>query len=197
MLISQQAGLVHLASGDLFREVRQQDTEVGRLVKSFYDRGELVPDAVTIRMILERLAQPDCQRGCLLDGFPRTLQQAEALDKAFNGQGKRVGRVVSIDVDRRELLRRLGGRWLCRNCGASYHTVSAPPQQVGRCDRCNGELYQRPDDTEETAKNRLDVYDRQTAPLIDYYRARGVLAEVNGQAPVAEVQSSILAALQL
>lgn len=196
MLISQQTGLAHLASGDLFREVRQQNTEIGRLVKSFYDRGELVPDEVTIRMILERLGQPDCQSGCLLDGFPRTLQQAEALDGAFQSQGKRIDKVVSIAVDRQELLRRLSGRWLCRQCGASYQTVSAPPMQVGKCDRCDGELYQRPDDTEATAKNRLDVYDRQTAPLADYYRRRDALAEVNGQGSVESVQAAILEALR-
>ncbi|MSQ27559.1 MAG: adenylate kinase [Dehalococcoidia bacterium] len=196
VLLSQQARLVHLASGDLFREVRQQDTEIGRLVKSYYDKGELVPDDVTIRMILERLSQPDCQSGCLLDGFPRTLQQALALDDAFHAQGKRIERVVSIAVERAELLRRLGGRWLCQRCGASYHTVSAPPKVGGTCDRCGGELYQRADDTEETAKNRLDVYDRQTAPLVDYYRTRDVLAEVNGQGQVESVQAAVVAALR-
>lgn len=195
-MISQHAGLIHLASGDLFREVREQDSDIGRLVKTFYDKGELVPDDVTIRMILERLSQPDCQSGCLLDGFPRTLQQAHTLDDALQTQGKRIERVVSISVERTELLRRLGGRWLCRQCGASYHAVSAPPKAPGKCDRCGGELYQRADDTEETAKNRLDVYDRQTAPLVDYYRTRGVLAEVNGDGPVESVQAAVVAALR-
>ena len=197
VLISNPLGLTHIASGDLFREIRQSDTELGRLVKSYYDKGSLVPDEVTIRMLLERLAQPDCQAGCLLDGFPRTLQQAQALDEAFAAQAKRVDRVISIKVSDAELLRRLSGRWLCRNCGASYHTVSAPPRQPDTCDTCGGPLYQRPDDTEQTAKNRLEVYFNQTSPLIDYYDRKGNLVEVDGEQSVEAVQQAMLAALRV
>lgn len=193
--ISEALGLVHLASGDLFREVRESDTELGHLVKSYYDRGELVPDDVTIRMVRERLAQPDCQHGCLLDGFPRTLQQASALDEALQAQGRQVDRVVYIQVSEEELLRRLSGRWLCRKCGAVYHAVSAPPKQPGVCDSCGGPLYQRADDTEETAKNRLAVYFHETTPLIQYYTERGKLVEVNGEQPVARVTQALLGAL--
>ncbi len=195
-LVSQTLSVVHIASGDLFREVRQSDTEVGRLVKSYYDKGELVPDDVTIRMILDRLSQPDCAKGVLLDGFPRTIQQAEALDKALEGEGKRVDTVVSIGVSTPELLRRLSGRWLCPQCGASYHTVSAPSQQAGTCDRCGAALYQRPDDTEATAKNRLEVYNNQTTPLIDYYSRKGILQEMNGEQTVEAVEQALLAVLQ-
>lgn len=195
-LVSQTLSVVHIASGDLFREVRQSDTEVGRLVKSYYDKGELVPDDVTIRMILDRLSQPDCAKGVLLDGFPRTIQQAEALDKALEGEGKRVDTVVSIGVSTPELLRRLSGRWLCPQCGASYHTVSAPSKQAGTCDRCGAALYQRPDDTEATAKNRLEVYNNQTTPLIDYYSRKGILQEMNGEQTVEAVEQALLAVLQ-
>lgn len=189
-------GWVHVASGDLFREVRARDTELGRLVKSYYDQGALVPDDVTIRLILDRLAQPDTANGVLLDGFPRTLPQGEALDQALEQRGQRVDRAVYLRVGEAELLRRLSGRWLCRSCGAPYHTVTAPPKQPGRCDRCGGELYQRPDDTEETARHRLKVYFEATVPLIEYYQRRGVLREVNGEQDVESVRRDLMAALE-
>lgn len=196
MRISQALGLAHLASGDLFREVRESDTELGRLVKSYYDRGELVPDAVTIRMILERMQKPDCAQGCLLDGFPRTLPQAQALDEALRQHGQRVDKAVNLQVSERELLRRLSGRWLCRTCGTPYHTVTAPPRQAGRCDKCGGELYQRADDTEETARNRLKVYFDQTLPLIDYYKKQpNVFEEVQGEQSVDDVFRDLMQAL--
>ena len=196
MEVSQKLGLVHVASGDLFREVREGDTDLGRLVKSYYDKGELVPDDVTIQMILDRLARPDCGKVCLLDGFPRTLQQAEALDAALRKQHKQVDKVVSIQVSEAELLRRLSGRWLCRKCGAPHHSVYAPPKQAGVCDACGGELYQRPDDTEATAKNRLGVYKRQTAPLIEYYTRQSKLTEVDGEKPVEAVTRVMVATLE-
>jgi len=196
MEVSQKLGLVHVASGDLFREVRESDNDLGRLVKSYYDKGELVPDDVTIQMILSRLAKPDCEKGCLLDGFPRTLHQAEALDEALRKQNKRVDRVISIQVSEAELLRRLSGRWLCRKCGAPYHSVYAPPQKAGTCDACGGELYQRPDDTEATAKNRLEVYNRQTAPLITYYTGQRKLTDVDGEKAVEAVSRAVVAVLK-
>jgi len=185
-----------VASGDLIRAVREGDTELGRLVKSYYDRGALVPDDVTIRMVLDRLSNPDSAKGVLLDGFPRTLDQARALDEALSKEGKGIDRVLYIKVSEDELLSRLGGRWLCRNCGAPYHVVSAPPKAVGVCDRCNGPLYQRADDTVETAKNRLVVYFDQTAPLIGYYTERNKLREVNGEQAMDAVEREVLAALK-
>jgi len=186
---------LHVASGDLFREVRESDTELGRLVKSYYDKGALVPDEVAIRMILERLAQPDSQKGVLLDGFPRTLPQGEALDGALAAKGERVDRAVYLKVSDAELLRRLGGRWLCRSCGAPYHVAFSPPREACKCDRCGGELYQRADDTEETAKNRLKVFFDQTEPLIGYYQQRGNLVEVNGEQSVDAVREDLMKVL--
>ena len=186
---------LHVASGDLFREVRESDTELGRLVKSYYDKGALVPDEVAIRMILERLAQPDSQKGVLLDGFPRTLPQGEALDAALAAQGAQVDKAVYLKVSNEELLRRLGGRWLCRSCGAPYHVAFSPPREAGKCDRCGGELYQRADDTEETAKNRLKVFFDQTEPLIGYYQQRGTLVEVNGEQSVDAVRTDLMQVL--
>jgi len=188
-------GWDHVSSGDLFREVRESGTELGLLVKSYYDKGALVPDDVTIQMILDRLAQPDCANGVLLDGFPRTLAQGQALDAALKQQGHRVDKAVYLRVGEQELLRRLSGRWLCRNCGAPYHTVTAPPKQAGVCDRCGGELYQRPDDTEETARNRLKVYFDSTVPLIGYYQQQGALVEVNGEQDVDTVRQAMMAVL--
>ncbi len=188
-------GWVHVASGDLFREVREGASDLGRLVKSYYDKGELVPDEVTIRMLLERLAQPDCQKGVMLDGFPRTLRQGEALDEALHQQSAQVDKAVYLKVSDAELLRRLSGRWLCRKCGAPYHAVTAPPKVAGTCDRCGGELYQRPDDTEETARNRLKVYFDSTFPLIEYYQRRGNLVEINGEQGVEAVGKALMAAL--
>jgi len=186
---------LHVASGDLFRDVRESDTELGRLVKSYYDKGALVPDEVAIRMILERLAQPDSQKGVLLDGFPRTLPQGEALDAALAAQGAQVDKAVYLKVSNEELLRRLGGRWLCRSCGAPYHVAFSPPREAGKCDRCGGELYQRADDTEETAKNRLKVFFDQTEPLIGYYQQRGTLVEVNGEQSVDAVRTDLMQVL--
>jgi len=160
------------------------------------DSGALVPDDVTIRMVMERLGQEDAAGGVLLDGFPRTLEQARALDEAFTQQGKGIDLVLYIKVSTDELLNRLGGRWICRLCGKSYHNIFAPPLAAGKCDPpCGGELYQRADDNMETAKNRLDVYFNQTAPLIDYYTAQKKLTEVNGEQTMDKVEQEVLGAL--
>jgi adenylate kinase len=193
--ISRELNIPHVSSGDMFRAVRESDTELGRLVKSYYDRGALIPDDVTIRMVLDRLSQEDAAGGVLLDGFPRTLEQARALDAALAEQGKGIDRVLYIKVSTDELLNRLGGRWMCRNCGTPYHVVSAPPKVAGKCDRCGGELYQRADDSIETARSRLDVYFNQTAPLIDYYTAQNKLVEVNGEQSMEQVERDVLKAL--
>ncbi len=193
--LARELGLVHIASGDLFREVQRSGTELGNLVKSYMERGLLVPDEVTVRMILERLAAPDCGRGCILDGFPRTVEQATALDRALEQRHQAIDQAVHIKVSTAELLRRLQGRWTCRQCQTPYHEVFSPPRVAGKCDRCGGELYQRADDTEETVRKRVQVYTEQTAPVIDYYRQQGKLVEVNGEQPVAEVTRSLKAAV--
>jgi len=194
--ISKKLGLAHIASGDLFRKEQESGSELGKIAKSYMEKGQLVPDDVTVKMILGRIAAPDCVKGFLLDGFPRTLEQAKALDKALAAQGKRIDRVLYIKVSVKELLRRLSGRWICRNCQAPYNIVELPPKVKGKCDRCGGELYQRADDTEETARKRLDVYFNQTMPLIEYYTKSGTLVEVNGEQGVEAVGRDVIAVLE-
>lgn len=194
-ILSQQIGIPHVASGDMFRQALEKRTQVGLLAKSYMDKGELVPDEIATRLILERLDQSDCASGCLLDGFPRTLQQAKALDKALQDRGKSIDRAIYIEVPDDVLLKRLSGRWLCRTCQAPYHMVSSPPRAAGKCDRCGGELYQRPDDKKETVKERLNVFLAETVPILDYYQKQGKLIRVNGNLEVQEVARNILSAL--
>lgn len=193
--LAQRLRLAHVASGDLFREALAQGTELGLLAKSYMERGALVPDEVTTAMVMERLSKPDCARGAVLDGFPRTIEQAKALDKALAERDKAVDKVLYINVSEDELLRRLSGRWICRKCQATFHEASRPPARAGVCDACEGELYQRPDDTVETAKRRLEVYFDQTAPLIAYYREAKKLIEINGGQLIPEVQNDMVRAL--
>jgi len=195
-ILAEKTGLVHITTGELFREAIRQETELGKQAKPYYDRGQLVPDHLTIAMLLERLSQGDCARGCLLDGFPRTLEQATALDEALAQEGRAIDKVGYIQVPQDELLSRLSGRWNCRGCGSVYHQRFQPPRQAGRCDQCGGELYQREDDKPETARRRLEVYFQQTAPLIDYYRARGKLVGIEGDKSVEEVAEGLLAAVE-
>ena len=196
-LISQQAGVAHVATGDLFRENIRNQTELGKQAKAYVDRGELVPDQLTVRMLLDRLDRPDTQKGVLLDGFPRTVDQAKALDDALKGRDQAVDKVLYINVGEEEVIARLGGRWTCRQCGAVYHQVFSPPKTPGRCDQCGGELYQRDDDKPETVRNRLSVYTQQTAPLVDYYRQAGKLLEVNGEQNAEAVGKDLLKAAGL
>ena len=195
VMLAEKLELVQVASGDLFRQALQQETELGLKAKSYMDKGQLVPDEITIQMVLERLSAPDCKDGAILDGFPRNTQQAEALDEALKEQSKAIGRVVYVMVSEGELLKRLSGRWICRKCQAPYHAVDSPPKVAGKCDRCGGELYQRPDDNVETVKKRLDVYFKETSPLIDYYNRTGKLLEINGEGSAAAVNQRIIAAL--
>ena len=190
--IAKEAGLVHVATGDLFRENIRNETELGKKAKVFVDRGALVPDEITVGMLLDRLDRPDTEKGVLLDGFPRTVEQAQALDEALRQRGQAVDKVLYINVGEEEVVRRLAGRWTCRQCGAVYHQVFSPPKQAGKCDRCGGELYQRDDDKPETVRNRLSVYNQQTAPLIDYYRRQGKLVEVNGEQEADAVGRDLL-----
>ena len=195
-IVARERGLVRIASGDLFRQALEQGTELGTQAKSYMEKGILVPDTITIQMVLERISAPDCEHGVILDGFPRNLQQAEALDKALQEQAKGIDKGVYIKVPEEELLRRLSGRWICRSCQTPYHIINSPPKVRGRCDRCGGELYQRPDDTAETVKQRLQVYFAQTAPLIDYYTQGGKILEVDGAGSVDEVSRGMIAALR-
>ena len=194
-LLSQEMNLPHIASGDLFRQALEEETDVGLLAKRYMDKGELVPDEITIKMIMERIGQPDCASGCLFDGFPRTLQQARVLDKALKEQGRSIGRAIYIEVPDKELVKRLSGRWLCRACQTPYHIANSPPKVPGKCDKCGGELYQRPDDREETVKERLNVFLAQTVPILDYYKKQGKLIKVNGNSGMQGVAGEIVSAL--
>jgi len=195
-ILSKELNLPHIASGDLFRQALEKRTDVGLLAKSYMDKGELVPDEITIRMILERMDQTDCASGCLFDGFPRTLQQAKALDQALKERGRTVDRAIYIEVPDEELVKRLSGRWLCRNCQTPYHIRNSPPRTPGKCDKCGGELYQRPDDREDTVKERINVFLAQTVPVLDYYEKQGKLVKVNGSLGVQRVARDIVSALE-
>ncbi len=195
-IMAKELNLTHLATGDLFRQAVEQGTELGRQAKSYMEKGMLVPDKITIQMVLDRISAPDCESGIILDGFPRNLEQAEALDKALAKKAKAIDRVVYIKVSEGELLKRLGGRWICRDCQTSYHAVDSPPRVQGKCDRCGGELYQRPDDTVATARKRLEVFSAETAPLIDYYTRAGKLVEIDGEGNIDGISRRIVAALR-
>jgi adenylate kinase len=195
-ILSQEMDLPHIASGDLFRRALEERTEIGLLAKGYMDKGGLVPDKITITMILERVNRPDCAAGCVFDGFPRTLAQAKALDEALRGQGKSIDKAIYIEVPNEELVKRLSGRWLCRTCQTPYHMISSPPKVLGRCDKCGGELYQRSDDKEETVKERLNVFFAQTVPILDYYKKQGKLIRVNGNLGMQEVAREIISALK-
>jgi adenylate kinase len=192
--VARELNLAHLATGDLFRQALEKGTRLGIEAKSYMERGELVPNQLTIDMVLEHLKAR--KKGVILDGFPRNLEQAQALDKALTGQGKNVDRVIYIKVSEGELLRRLGGRWICRKCQTPYHIPDSPPRVRGKCDKCGGELYQRPDDNEASIKRRLEVYFGETMPLIDYYSRAGKLLEVDGEGEVAEVAKRIVTAVK-
>ena len=181
----------HVATGDMLREAVAAQTPLGLEAKRYMDSGGLVPDDVVIGLVGERLEQPDAKAGCVLDGFPRTVAQAQALDALFAGKSLTLDRVIYFNVSRLELLRRLTGRRVCRTCGHTYHLVSAPPKVAGKCDVCGGELYQRADDSEATVATRLDVYQKQTAPLLDYYRGRKLLTEVAAEGSVEQVAEAI------
>lgn len=194
-VLSREIGLLHIASGDLFRQAQKEGTELGKLAKEYMEKGLLVPDEITIRMILERLTSIESSQGFMLDGFPRTIEQAVALDNALVKEHKEIDKVIYVKVSNEELLRRLSGRWICRQCQTPYHLVSSPPRVSGKCDHCGGELYQRADDTMETAQKRLEVYFTQTAPLIDYYKQKGQLAEIDGGQSIEEVSKQLLTLL--
>jgi len=185
----------HVSSGDLFRRALEERTEIGLLAKGYMDRGDLVPDEIVTRMILERIGESDCAAGCVFDGFPRTPPQARTLDENLGRQRKSIDKAVYIEVPGEELLRRLSGRRLCRKCQTPYHLMDSPPRVPGRCDKCGGELYQRSDDKEETVRERIKVFFSQTAPLLDYYEKQGKLIRVNGNSGIEEVAKGIVSTL--
>jgi adenylate kinase len=196
-VLSQRLKLAHIASGDLFRKALEKGTELGKQAKSYMEQGKLVPNEITIKMVLERIVEPDCKAGIILDGFPRNVEQAKALDEALKIQNKMIDKAVYIKVSEKELLTRLTGRWICRKCQAPYHEVASPSKVKGVCDKCGGELYQRADDNTETIKKRLEVFFKETAPLIEYYNKTGKLLEVQGEGTMEEISERMIAALQV
>lgn len=194
--VAAEMDLAHVSSGDLFRENLKNQTELGQLAQTYMTRGQLVPDDVTIAMIRERLQRPDTQKGALLDGFPRTPAQAEALDAMLAERGEQIAVVPLITVPDEELVERLSGRWTCRAQGHIYHEKFNPPKTPGICDIDQSELYQRDDDKAETVRNRIQVYHKQTAPLIEYYRQREKLVEIDGTQPIESVTQDLLAAIR-
>lgn len=189
--LAAEEGIPQIATGDMLREAVARGTRLGREAKSYMDRGALVPDEVVVGLVAERLDRNDAKKGFILDGFPRTVAQAEALERLIKDRDLAVERVIFFEVSESELLRRLTGRRVCRGCGATYHLAFSPPKKAGRCDQCEGELYQREDDGEATVRRRLAVYAEQTSPLLDYYRSRGLLVEVPGEGSPDEIGRAI------
>lgn len=189
-------GIPHISTGDAFRLAMKEGTPLGQKAKEYVDQGLLVPDEITNGIVRERLLLEDCNKGFLLDGFPRTLQQAEALDLMLSDMGRSIDHVVNLRVDRGLLLARLTGRRICKSCGSTYHVMFNPPKQEGVCDKCGGELYQRSDDTEAKVGTRLDEYISKTAPLLHYYTSKGLLREVDGEKEIDEVTADIVSCLR-
>jgi len=193
--IAENLSVPKVASGDLFRDHQARDTELGRLARTYMERGDLVPDDVTIRMVMEWVEAHEREGGFLLDGFPRTLAQAEALDRGMVESGG-IDRALYINVNTEELFRRLAGRWICRSCQTPYHEQSSPPSVAGKCDRCGGDIYQRDDDNAEAVQKRLGVFFKETEPLVQFYRETGILREVDGVGTVDGVGAMLLDAVR-
>ncbi len=191
-MLSQALGIPHVASGDLFRKAIDEKTELGLKVKAYLDRGELVPDDLTVAMVLGRLEEPDCAQGVLLDGFPRTVAQAQALDEGLQRAGKQIDLAIYLRVPREELLSRLSGRFICRANQHVYNIYTRPPKVAGVCDLDGSELYQRPDDVGEAVQRRLDIFFNETIQLLDYYGSQHKLEEVDGNQSIDQVQGSLL-----
>ncbi len=179
-MIVEKYNIPHISTGDIFRENIKNGTKLGKKAQSYMNKGELVPDSLVIEIAEDRLRKDDCKDGFLLDGFPRTVEQAVALDAFLADEGKKVDHVLDIDVEKPELMKRITGRRVCQACGATFHITGMPPKKEGICDKCGGELIQRADDTEETAENRIEVYNSQTKPLLDYYDRAGNIAHLDG-----------------
>ena len=193
--IVEKYNIPHISTGDIFRKNIKEGTELGRKAQEYMNAGQLVPDELVCDLVKDRLQQDDCANGFLLDGFPRTIFQAETLDSFLNENGQKMDLVINLVVDKEELITRLTGRRVCKSCGASYHIVNIPPKQEGICDVCGGELIQRADDNLETVQNRINVYEDQTAPLIGYYKEAGCLKDFDGAKPLDEVFHAIVEAI--
>ncbi len=189
--VAKSCGFPHISTGDMLRDAVAKGTELGKLAKGYMEKGELVPDEVIIGIVKERLLEPDAEKGFILDGFPRTLEQAIALENELSALGRKIDFAVNIEVSDEEVVRRISGRRICRSCGRPYHVEFNPPKADGICDVCGGELYRRADDEPEAVRRRLEVYHAQTAPLVDFYGQRGLLVGVDGARPVEEVSSEI------
>ncbi|MGI5883282.1 MAG: adenylate kinase, partial [Dethiobacteria bacterium] len=194
--IAKEFSLLHISTGDIFRNAIKEGTETGKKAKEYMDKGALVPDEIVIEVVRDRLSKPDCASGVLLDGFPRTLEQAEALDDVLNDLGMVFDAVINVDVNEEELLNRLTGRRVCRNCGTTYHIKFNPPKVRTICDHCGGELYQRSDDTIDTVKERLVVYKKQTFPMMEFYQRKGIFENFDGARDIDEVFQDIKAYLE-
>lgn len=194
-MIAAKYGVPHVSTGDIFRANIKNGTELGKEAKQYMDKGLLVPDELTVRILLDRVAQEDCANGYVLDGFPRTIPQAEVLENALNELGDKIDFAIDVDVPDENIIRRMSGRRACLSCGATYHIEHIPPKKEGVCDTCGSELVLRDDDKPETVKNRLDVYHKQTQPLIDFYSEKGVLKTVDGTLPMDDVFAAITAIL--
>lgn len=184
-------GITHISTGDIFRHNIKNETELGKKVKSYLDKGQLVPDELTIDLVWDRLSKDDCKKGFLLDGFPRTINQAEALQKGLEERGLKLDKVINIDVDKNILVKRLSGRRVCKNCGETYHIDNKPTLKDEVCDKCSGEVIQRADDNEKTVLDRIEVYEKQTFPLIDFYKNLGLILTVDGTLSIEDVFSQI------
>jgi len=195
--LSERLGVPHISTGDMLRENIEQGTELGRAAKTYMDRGELVPDDIINDMVKMRIGESDCVRGFILDGYPRTVPQAEALARMLHEMGTGLDAVLDLEVPDEEIVKRLSGRRVCKRCGASYHVIFNPPKQPSVCDVCGGELYQRSDDTEEAVLNRIAVYKRKTKPLLDYYAKQGLLKSVDGTGTIDEIFRRLLELLGL
>ena len=189
-------GILHISTGDMFREAVKEGTPLGKEAKSYMDAGKLVPDEVTIGIVRERLGRPDCKKGFILDGFPRTVEQADALNDILADNGLKLTGVLNINVPAADLIERAVGRRICKNCGHSFHVKFNPTKVEGVCDDCGGTTYQRADDSEETMKSRLSVYESSTRPLIEYYKKAGVYKEIDGRQDIAKVEADLAAVFE-
>ena len=194
-MIAEKYSILHISTGDIFRYNIKNGTELGKEAKKYMDQGLLVPDELTVKILLDRVAQDDCKNGYVLDGFPRTIPQAEVLEEALTKLGDRIDYAINVEVPDENIVKRMGGRRACVNCGATYHIEHVPPKKEGICDNCGSELILRDDDKPETVKNRLSVYHKQTQPLIDFYNGKGVLRTVDGTVDMKDVFNAIVAIL--